>query len=202
MEKQRWGWDRSDDAALRAVIIIGVLAVALGGVVAPLAGWLTGGPLIWSGLIGQEAPAPVRDGSGATAVFDGSVRWELAGAGAGFRLIALLPGLIDLLAVVTVALLLWRLLDQLRRDEPFSTLAVRATRGIAIAAAGWLVGKPLSQAAADLMITGPLRPDGFEYVFRVQPLWLAALVGVGVLAAVSEILRRGAKLRADVAGLV
>lgn len=201
MGNERWNWDRSDDVALRVVIVVGVLAAAWGAA-GPLRDWLTGGPLIWHGLVAQQAPAPVGVVDGVTVAFGGAVRWEIAQAGAGLRLIALLPGLVDLIAVAAAAILLWRLLDQLRRDEPFSALAVRVTRGLAIGAAGWLVLKPLSHAAAEVWITGPLRTDGFEYVFGVQPGWLIMLAGVGALGVVSEILRRGAKLRADVAGLV
>ncbi|WP_152360368.1 DUF2975 domain-containing protein [Microlunatus speluncae] len=196
-----WRWTRADDVGLRVVIMVGVLVLAVRALW-PIGGWLTGAPLTWHGRVQAEAPAPTAVVDGATVSYLGQVRWEITGATAGQWLLAMVPDLLDLIAVAAAAIMLWQLLGQLRGGEPFSARAVRAVRGLSLVLAGWLVLRPFVVALADAGITTPLRRTGLEFVLRLEPLWLAGFAGVIGLIAVAEAFRVGAKLRADTVGLV
>lgn len=196
-----WRWTRADDLGVRIMIMVGVLAAAIRALW-PLGGWFAGRPLTWRGLVAEEAPAATAVVDGVIVNYEGNVRWEIPDATPGQWLLALLPDLVDLIGIAAAAAMLWLLLGQLRGGEPFSTVAVRAVRALALVLAGWLVLRPFVAALADIGITTPLRRTGLNFVFRIDSLWLAAFAGVIGLIAVAEIFRRGAKLRADTVGLV
>lgn len=196
-----WRWTRADDVGIRVMIMIGILIMAIRALW-PIGAGLAGQPLSWRGQVAEEAPAPIPVIEGVSLRYQGHVWWEITDATPGQWVLALLPDLVDLIAVAAAALLLWQLVGQLRGGEPFSTTAVRSVRGLALVLAGWLVLRPFVMAVADFGITAELRRSGAEFVFRLDPLWLAGFAGVIGLFAVAEAFRLGAKLRADTVGLV
>jgi hypothetical protein len=183
------------------MIMVGVAIMALRAVW-PIGSWLTGRPLSWRGHVLEEAPAPITVVEGVGLRYEGNVRWEITDAAPGQWALALLPDLVDLVAVALAAIMLWHLLGQLRGGEPFSAVAVRSVRGLALVLAGWLILRPFITALADFGITADLRPTGAVFLFRLEPLWFAGFAGVIGLIAVAEAFRLGAKLRADTVGLV
>lgn len=119
------------------------------------------------------------------------------GVSTGHFALLMVPVLLGLAATVWGAVLLQRLLKDLGRGEPFSRANVSRLRIVALLLMVVPLFADMAYAMARSTLMSAQGVDGF--VFSFSPGWL--LAGI-LVAAVAQAFASGAKLRADVDGLV
>jgi hypothetical protein len=103
-------------------------------------------------------------------------------------------GLPTVVVVLTVLWLLFRLLSQARKADPFTPATVRGLRRLALVviAGGSLAG--LIEVFAQMELSATIPPGSSEGVWSVPLLWI--LLGAGFLA-VAELVARGVAMREE-----
>ncbi|GAA5145416.1 hypothetical protein GCM10023340_14700 [Nocardioides marinquilinus] len=191
--------DRGDATLTRGLLLaIAVVApVLLVGL--PLLDWVRGEPLVWAGAVDRQGEVPGAV-AGSTVRWNGGVDVTVDGAPAGLWLLTLATGVVLALAVVAVALLLRRVVGDVRAGRPFTQQGLRALRGVGLVVASASILVPvLDGVATSAVLDHAVADDGLSLAIDFSPLWL--LAGVLVLV-VAEAFRHGLELTHDVDGLV
>lgn len=190
---------RADFRATRVLVLI----AALLGVLATLVALWPSGPLSFTSSVQNPGPAYPAPGiaPGANAHYDDTVVWTIADPTMGQRLLAALPWLVVLAAVVVGAWCLWRLMDAVASGEPFSARSTRQVRLLALVliAAGmlWPFARMISGFA---LVTQVQELPEVLFTFSLIEFW--PVVAGFCLLVLTEVFARGARLREDVEGLV
>ncbi|MEW1722159.1 DUF2975 domain-containing protein [Streptomyces sp. NPDC093109] len=197
-------WDRTDSRALEWLLGAGAALVAVFSVVIPLLGVF--------GVLGRGASArtvglryatTAPDAGGADGVtLTGTHRAELAFAhpDPAQRALLALPELVNGALLLVIAYLLFRTVRTLRTGDPFVPANARRMAGIAGAVLAMAVVGPALDLITTQALTGGTSVDQqvvAEGTFSAAPILLGLLI-----AALSEVFRRGTRLRADTEGLV
>lgn len=120
---------------------------------------------------------------------------EIGNPSLGESLAAVGTGIVQLAVAVVVSYLLLRIVDSIRKGDPFTNDNVRRLRGIALALLiGWPVGQLLSQLLGAGLAERAGVPDDGLVLALGGPVPVA---GVGVLI-LAEVFRHGVRLREDV----
>jgi hypothetical protein len=175
---------------LTAVVLCGLLGI-LG-----LAATLTGQPIETSAPSGAVLASDtlVAVGPGVTA--DGDVELRIEDPSGAQRALAAVAGLPTYLLTTTMLVLLARLVDGARKADPFTSTTAHRLRRL-----GWLlvVGGPaaaVTEFVARFALSNATTTEGASADFPVGGPALWCLAGVGLLA-LSEVIRRGQALRAE-----
>ncbi len=186
-------WDRSDQYALEITLwlvpFLGALAL-----LGPLRNALRGGPLAVSAPLPESVvrAAGVRDVTGTVTLPDAAL---------GQHLLAMLPLALTILLVTVAVVLLLGVARALRRGDPFQPANVTRLRllGLLIALGGigapWVRDTTRNTLLDGVALAGHTLPITFE--IQLWPLLVGALV-----AFLSGVYARGARLRDDVEGMV
>ncbi|MBK6873226.1 MAG: DUF2975 domain-containing protein [Kineosporiaceae bacterium] len=196
--KDRLAFDRWDRLGLAALLALVALAAIARSVVQPLAAWARGQELTVPYV--SSITVPPLDAVG-TRYGEGRYDLRLDDPTTTQRLIDLAPGLLLLVLILTACWLVFRLMRDIGRGEPFAPRNVARLRLLAAVLA---LGVPVEFVArgmstmamlsnADL---GSLNPAG-----QVELPWLSVLAGM-CLALLAEAFKAGSRLRDDVEGLV
>ncbi|WP_431782380.1 DUF2975 domain-containing protein [Streptomyces chumphonensis] len=203
----RTRWTRADDRLLERGLGLALLLVGLFGVLVPALGVAGAVAPTDARAVTIEGPTRLPD-SGADGAADGAVRLDgtrqaeitITDPDLGQRLLLALPEIAGGLVLALVLVLLLRMARGLRDGDVFAP--ENARRLIVIAVTVVVAGAfgPLLEAGTTaLLLRGTPAADlvPFSYEFSFAYLLLAFLV-----AALAEVFRRGAGLRADTEGLV
>ncbi|WP_281965001.1 DUF2975 domain-containing protein [Serinicoccus marinus] len=146
-----------------------------------------------------DVPLEVADGAAGTGRVVGMPQGDVLVEDVAVGEFALLmtPMLIGIAATVWGAVLLTRLLHDLGRGEPFSRTSVRRLRLLALLLVVVPIGTDLFLSIATSQILGARDASAFAFEVSFGPVVTGLLV-----AAVAQAFASGAKLRADVDGLV
>ncbi len=186
-------WDRSDQYALEITLwlvpFLGALAL-----LGPLRNALRGGPLAVSAPLPESVvrAAGVRDVTGTVTLPDAAL---------GQHLLAMLPLALTILLVTVAVVLLLGVARGLRRGDPFQPANVTRLRllGLLIALGGigaqWVRDTTRNTLLDGVALAGYAMPIALE--IQLWPVLAGALV-----AFLSEVYARGARLRDDVEGMV
>ncbi|MFN8074969.1 MAG: hypothetical protein U0Q15_21075 [Kineosporiaceae bacterium] len=129
----------------------------------------------------------------------GSIDLAITDPSAAQRLWGLLGWLPARLVLLAVAVLLWRALWVARRRDPFAAEVVRGVRVSAFVLLGGGCAAAVAAPLASLALARTVETEALAFSFSVNPVWV--LAGVGFLA-VGEILRRGRRLRDELAEVI
>jgi MFS family permease len=114
-------------------------------------------------------------------------------------LAALATIIVQLAVAIVVSFLLLRIVDSVRKGDPFKNENVRRLRGIALTLLiGWPIGQLLSQLLGSGLAERAGVPDDGLFLSIGGPVPVA---GVGVLV-LAEVFRHGVRLREDVEATV
>lgn len=192
----------SDFQLTRIVAVLVTLATAGIAVIGPLIDWANGNPLVTEVDSIRDVPA---DGAspGVTLTHGSAVTAEFADASAGMWLASLAPSLLFVAILGLVLWLLWGLLGDVERGEPFTMTNVGRMRGIAMA----IIGGAFLLFVVDGVVNGYLTRQAFEDTTMLFANETHAsdllLPGVGFLiAALAEAFKRGVVLEAETEGLI
>ncbi|MFN8079347.1 MAG: DUF2975 domain-containing protein [Kineosporiaceae bacterium] len=196
--KDRLAFDRWDRLGL-TVSLAAVALVALAyTVIRPLLAWGRGEALSIPYL--SAITVPQLDAVG-TPYGEGRYDLHLADPTTGQRLIDLAPGLLLLALILTACWLVFRLMRDIGRGEPFAPRNVTRLRLLAAVLA---FGVPV-EFFARLSCTGALLSGidlgSLSPAAQLDLPWLPVLAGVCV-ALLAEAFKTGARLRDDVDGLI
>lgn len=186
-------WGRSDQLGLEGLLGLALVLVLVLGIGAPVLVLLGSGDVTAPVVLD---PSVVQGVPGLTGPVRGDV--VLPDPDLGARLLAALPALAGALLAAAV---LWRLVGvarSARRAEVFVAANVRRLQGVALLiAVGGTAVSVLGQVCAAQLAQRVTERDGLSLELRLLP------VGVGLLVAfLAEVMRRGARLRDEVDGLV
>ena len=121
---------------------------------------------------------------------------------AGLLLASMAPSLVLVALMAVATWLLWRVLDSVQADQPFTASTVNRMRALSYVVS---IGAIVHQAVVGL-VSGHLtsRATGETVLFQVSfdVGFIAIVVGGAMLAALAEAFRRGIRLEADAEGLV
>lgn len=113
----------------------------------------------------------------------------------GESMAAVGTGIMQLAVAIVVSFFLLRIVDSVRKGDPFISENVRRLRGIALALLiGWPIGQLLSQVLGAGLAERAGVPDDGLFLALGGPVPIA---GVGVLV-LAEVFRHGVRLREDV----
>jgi hypothetical protein len=155
--------------------------------------YLLGGNTVCTEVLGAEPVVAVPGlRAGATAGATVSVCTE-SPSGAQSVYAFLVEGLWPLVITVAAALL-WRIVRDARRSDPFTAATVRRLRRLTVfvllaGGAAAVAGMVAADALAASFVKGGFHPSD-------APVWALLIVGLG-LAAIAEIVNRGVALRAE-----
>ncbi len=198
-----WKMGRADYVSTKAVLLLAPVIFVAAGLLPALLDWVRGAPLTWASVVGEDAvpTASVQGLRGATARFDGSVTWTIPDPSTLQRVLALLPGLEIAFLVGAGSVCLWRLLTRMRSEDPFGGPAVRYVRALAVLVLCYGLLVKETRVFVDFLVTAPIKPVPAAY-FSLQPGGFVPIVLGVLLLALAECFRQGARLQADVEGLV
>lgn len=196
--RDRWTFDRYDSWALATLLALVSLAAVVAGVVAPLVGWAGGHPLHvpYSGEVSVPALDAVNQPY-STARYD----LKLNDPTTGQRLLALGPGVALATLTVACAVLVFAVMRDIVRGEPFQPRSVTRLRMLAGLVA---VGLPVVwfvRATATGQLLSAVDLGGLPVATTVDIPVIPMLAGV-TIALLAEAFRAGARLRDDVEGLI
>lgn len=196
--RDRWEFDRADRLGLASLLVLVTIGGFLAWVVRPIVGWIQGSALSLSVVSKVEVPE----------LSDTSVRNSVGGYDLlvsdptpGQRLIDLLPGLCFLALIVVACWMVYRVMGDIGRGDPFVPHNVRRLR---IAGAALTFGWPVvlfADATVRFALVSQLDLNGFHPGPQVTLTWGPIVVGF-VLALLAEAFKSGARLRDDADGLV
>jgi hypothetical protein len=115
------------------------------------------------------------------------------------RLVWVLTGLPTLLVVVAMLFLLLRIVWHARRGDPFTSDTVRRLRVLAVVAVGGGYLAFIAELLAAAGLSSTVITDGFVGASEPPIHWF--LIGFGLLA-VAEVIRRGGRMRDELATVV
>ncbi|AXG82268.1 DUF2975 domain-containing protein [Streptomyces paludis] len=198
------GWDRTDGRALEWLLGLGAALVAVFSVIIPLLGVfgvLDGGAS--SRIVGLRSATTAQDTGGADGMtLTGTHQAELSFAQPDLaqRTLLVLPELFTGVMLLVIAYLLFCTVRTVRTGDPFVPANARRVAGIAGAVLAMGVTGPVLDMITTAQLVGGTVADQHvvaEGTFSAAPILLGLLI-----AALSEVFRRGARLRADTEGLV
>ncbi len=202
MGTKTW-WSRTDGRVLELGLGLALLLVGLFGVLIPVLG-VTGplGPMDTREVTIEGTTRAPGTGMGEAVRLGGSRQAEVTIASPDFqqRLLLALPEIVGSLLLMLILGLLFRMARRLREGDVFVPENVRRLSVIALAVLAIGVFGPLVQAGTTAMLvrgTSVADMVPFSYTISFACLLLAFLI-----AALAEVFRRGARLRADTEGLV
>ncbi|MEU5940003.1 DUF2975 domain-containing protein [Micromonospora sp. NPDC047548] len=177
---------------LVAVVVSGVVGVV--GMIATLTGQPVDIEAPSGGVLRPDSLVNAR--AGAVIDADASIYLRVeqpSGVQIGLATVAALPTYI---LATTMLVMLWRLVGEARRTDPFTAATARRLRTL-----GWLliVGGPVAwlvEFLARFALSGTVATGGHQATLNlgVPAVWF--LAGFGILA-ISEVVRRGQALRAE-----
>jgi hypothetical protein len=199
----RTWWSRTDGRLLELGLGLALLLVGLFGVLVPALG-VTGalGPMDTREVTIDGTTRVTGAGMGEAVRLGGSQQAEITIADPDVqqRLLLALPGIVDSLLLILILGLLLRMARKLRDGDVF--VPENARRLIVIAVAVLLIGVlgPLVETSTTAMlVSGTSVADMVPFSYTVS---FAYLLLSFLIAALAEVFRRGAGLRADTEGLV
>lgn len=194
----RLAFDRADRLGLTILLWVVAALVSLGGIVLPLALWVTGRsvPVPFT----SEVDVPELDRVG-TAYGPAQYDVEITDLSALDRLLTFLPGLVLVALVVAGALIMQRIARDVGRGTPFVSGQVRRLRILALLL---VVGAPVLQVV-ELVTTSALLsgadlgglPASVWFDFPIGPMLLGLF-----LALLAEAFRHGDRLEDDLEGVI
>ncbi len=194
----RMAFDNRDRGVLRGLIILGVVLSFGYALVRPSWDWARGNPLRvpYSG----EVSVPGLEGTDVT-VGEASFNLIVPDPSATQRMLDALPDLLAGGVALLVLVLLYRVLGDIARGEPFAQNNVTRLRLIAFSIAlGWsAAGVTAASVTMPILVATDIGdlPLASTWMMPVLPL------GIGmVVALLAEAFQMGAELRDDVDGLV
>ncbi|WP_424863595.1 DUF2975 domain-containing protein [Streptomyces sp. MMS24-I29] len=197
-------WSRGDQRALELGCALALGLVGLFGALLPLLGVVGVLDPITNRDVRLEgrAPAPhvTPGGDGPSVIGTDQAELVFAHPAFGQRLLLALPEIVGSVLLIVILGLLLRMARSLRGGEEFTTRNVRRLHAIAVTVFLMSVLAPLLDAVTTgLLLRGTGSEDlvPFSVTYSFPYLLLALLI-----AAVAEVFRRGARLRADTEGLV
>lgn len=200
--KDRLEFSRVDYLILRVILVVTMVASGCVGLVAPLFAWATDRPINATFARNIDAAAG-HFPAGVGAQNPVEIAVAVNDPSAAERVVDALPNLLIAAIIIIVCWLVLRLLNDLRRGEPFSAANVRRVRIIAalVGIGAIVVSFCESVSNAQLLVNRLPANSDMDAVFIMSvPLpWLVAML---LLAVVAEVYRRGTELRDDVEGLV
>lgn len=200
--KDPFKFSKTDFQLTRLVAGLAALATLVIAVVKPVAAWVVGDPLVAEVERLAETPA---DGAkpGVTLTHGSAVTAEFADAGASLWLASIIPGALFAGILIVVLWLLWRLLGDVERGEPFTLANVWRMRGIAWAMVGGAFLLFTVDGLANAYLTQHAA-EGASTIFTNTTTGSDLLLpGAGFLiGALAEAFKRGVVLEGDVEGLV
>lgn len=202
-ERRDWfRFDRADQWSFALLLGLGVVVSLVAWLIAPVVGWVQGDPLRVPFFSEVEVPGLAAAGIGHT---EADYSLLLSDPTTRQRVLDLVPGVVYLLLVATVAWLLLRVMLTIGRGEPFAPANVRRLRALALVLmVGWTVAY-FTEATCTFAILADvdLEAAGVEGGPRAAltlPV-LPFVVGLAT-AMVAEAFKAGARLQDDVEGLV
>jgi hypothetical protein len=218
MRLPRLRWSRTDNLIAHAVLVVAMAVTGLTGLLGLV--WIT--PLIPSGdggVVANTVTVPRPEGGPEPSVAVEAASPDVSVAAppevvvafhdptALERFLLAAPGLLGIAAVLVVLFMVLRLVQSLDRGEPFVAANVRRVYAIACTVLVGSLVVPVVGAVCDSVLRSrALGADGLVLttgLFGGEGGISLALVLTGfLLAALAEVFRRGARLRADVEGLV
>lgn len=200
--KDPFKFSKTDFELTRLIAGLAALATLVIAVLKPIAAWVLGDPLV--AQVDRLAATPA-DGAkpGVTLTHDGALTAEFADAGASLWLASIMPGALFTGILIVVFWLLWRLLGDVERGEPFTLANVWRMRGIAWAMVGGAFLLFTVSGLANAYLTHHA-VEGTSTIFSNTTTASDLLLpGAGFLiGALAEAFKRGVVLEDDVEGLV
>jgi hypothetical protein len=191
-------FDRVDRIGLTVVLVLAAVLAAVTWIVGPVLAWANGDDLLVPHAGAVSVPALDAAGIGYS---EAEYLIRVADAPAGQWLLRLLPGLGFTAVVGAGAWLLVRVIRDIGREEPFTLANVRRLRALGLL---MLVAWPvltLVQSAVDSLTIARLDVEGIGAGLHFT-LPVVVMVAGMVVGLVAEAFAAGARLRADVDGLV
>ncbi|KOX23626.1 DUF2975 domain-containing protein [Nocardiopsis sp. NRRL B-16309] len=216
-EPLRLRWSRADSVVTRVLLVLAIAGTGLVGLFGLV--WIT--PLLPAGDEAIAAntitvarpdgvPEPRMDaatsGQDVTVSDTGRMVIEFHDPTTLERFLLVAPGLLAVVAALVVMVAVHRMVRSLDRGEPFVTANVRRVFVIALTVViGSMVVPMVAAVCENALRARALESDeiAFSFVVFGEGGISPALLFTGfLLAALAEVFRRGARLRADVEGLV
>lgn len=200
--KDPFKFSKTDFELTRLVAGLTAVATLVIAVVRPVAAWVVGDPLVAEV---DRLAATRADGAkpGVTLIHDSALTAEFADAGASLWLSSIIPGALFAGILLVVVWLLWRLLGDVERGEPFTAANVWRMRGIAWAMVGGAFLLFIVSGFANAYLTQHAVEGASTIFINTTTTSDLLLPGAGFLiAALAEAFKRGIVLEEDVEGLV
>lgn len=199
-------FDRWDFLSLRMVLGFVAVGALVVGFLLPILEWLSKAPLEWVSAVSPSTPPALPDieakpGAIVRAV-DGAAL-TLTHPTAGQRILAMLPGALLALTVLAVVYVIWRTISGIQSETPFVAQAVRGLRILGLILAGMGIVLPIVRGVVEGALWGAAveAPDGLLLHLDL-PLPLLLVTSGLVAGALAQAFVAGAKLQADVDGLI
>ncbi|RKS04581.1 DUF2975 family protein [Nocardiopsis sp. Huas11] len=209
-------WSKPDNLIAHFVLVISIMGTGLTGLyglvwITPLLPAAGGGPMNTVTVARPEGvPGPRIDaatsGQDVTVADTGRMVIEFHDPTALERFLLTAPGLLATVATLLVMVMVYGMIRSLGRGEPFVTANVRRVYVIALTVLiGSMVVPMVAAVCENALRSRALESDEVAFYFVVfgeDGISLALVLTGFLLAALAEVFRRGARLRADVDGLV
>lgn len=203
-QSKLWKVGRSD----YVVATVGVWVVMLVGVVAlvtpPLVSWASGDPLTVMSRAEQVGPAvpELRATQGVEVTYTDDVVWTLDQPTTAQWMLSLVPGLLTSLALVIGGLAVLHAIRNARRGSPFTASSIRDLRVLGLLVVlGYAIIVAVVGLAVQFLLVAGSKLDVALVTDLDPPPVVVFVIGL-LLVLLADVFGRGARLEADVDGLV